>query len=128
MFSFTEHYLQRTLSAFYPVAEKSKTVKTASDGRPQEDHPFDAVADLEIDDESEPVEFMASNTDVPMMFAEGDHLTSAELAQVDIAEREFTKKAHTLAAEADKEAYKFGIRCTDVQRKAASWIMDIVWV
>lgn len=113
------------LSAFYPVAEKSKASK-AGDAAPQEEQPSDQAADLDNDDESEPTENMASHTDVPMVFEDGTHLTSADLAQVDVAEREFSKKARTLAAEADREAHKYGIYCTDRQRKIAARIMDIV--
>lgn len=69
---------------------------------------------------------MAANTEEPMVFEEGDHLSSADLAQVNVAERDFTQKARTLAAEADVEAWNFGINCSSAQRKAAARIMDIV--
>lgn len=89
---------------------------------PQEDSPFDAAVDLDIDDE----ELLAANMEEPMIFEDGIHLASAELAQVDVAEKEFVQKARTLAAEADLEASKFGIECDNAQRKKAARIMDIV--
>ena len=61
---------------------------------PQEDSPFDAAVDLDIDDE----ELLAANMEEPMIFEDGTHLASAELAQVDVAEKEFVQKARTLAA------------------------------
>jgi hypothetical protein len=91
------------------------------DDAPREDHPFEAVAALDYEDPG-----LAANAEVPMEF-EGEHLTASELASVDAAEKEFAKKVHTLAAEADAVFEKdFGIKCTDAERKSASRIMDIV--
>lgn len=114
--------MQATLSAFYP---KPKTKSADSDTSPQEDSPFDVAADLELDDDDDD-ELLAMNTESPMVFEDGTHLANADLAQVDVAEREFVQKARTLAAEADEEAYRFGINCTDAERKTAARIMDIV--
>jgi len=89
---------------------------------PREDRPFEAIAGL--DDDVDPG--LAANAEVPMEF-EGEPLTAAELASVDVAEKEFAKKVCTLAAEADAVFEKrFGIKCTDAERKSASRIMDIV--
>jgi hypothetical protein len=129
------------LSAFYPEKvkkSKSKIPKKTrmlaapevsdSDGEddgwdaPCEDCPFEAVAGLDDDMDVG----LSANAEVPMEF-EGEPLTAAELASVDMAEKEFTKKVHTLAAEADttfEEA--FYIKCTDAERKSTSWIMDVV--
>ena len=69
---------------------------------------------------------LAANAEVPMEF-EGETLTIAELASVDMAEKEFAKKVHPLATEADANFEEaFGIDCTDAERKSASRIMDIV--
>ena len=72
----------------------------------QEDSPFDSAADLDHDD--------------------GMPLSTAELAQVGVAEQVFVLKACTLAVEADIEAQTFGISCTDSQWKKAARIIDIV--
>ena len=94
--------------AFYP---KPQARAADSDTAPQEDSPFNAAADLDIDDDDE---LLAANTEQPMVFDDGTHLANADLAQVDVAERDFVQKAHTLAAEADLEAFKFEIdRCTE---------------
>ena len=87
---------------------------------PQEDHPFEAIAGLDDD------EGMAANAEVPMEL-DGKHLMAAELTSVDVAEKEFAKKVHTLAAEADAAFEEgFGIKCTNAKHKSASQIMDIV--
>ena len=78
-------------------------------GALRRDRPFEAVAGL--DDDVDPG--LAANAEVPMGF-EGEPLVTAELALVDVAEKEFAKKVRTLAAE------------TDADRKSASRIMDIV--
>ena len=106
--------------AFYP---KPQAKAADSDTTLQEGSPFNAVADLDIDDDDE---LLAANTEQPMVFDDGTHLANADLAQVDIAERDFVQKACTLAAEADLEASKFEIVCTDAQKKKAARIMDIV--
>ena len=87
-----------------------------------EDHPFEAIAGLNDDVDVD----LVANAEVPMEF-EGEPLMAAELASVDMAEKEFTKKVRTLAAEADTTFEKtFGIKCTNAKHKSASWIMDIV--
>jgi hypothetical protein len=69
---------------------------------------------------------LAANTEVPME-VDGEHLTPAELASVDLAEKEFAKHVRTLAAEADAVFERdFNVKCTDAERKDASRIMDIV--
>ena len=91
---------------------------------PQEDHPFEAVAGLDLDDELD--EGLAANAEVPMEL-NGEHLTAAELASVDVVEKEFAKRVHTLTAKADAAFEEgFGIKCTNTECKSASWIMDIV--
>jgi hypothetical protein len=67
-------------------------------GAPRRDRPFEAVAGL--DDDVDPG--LAANAEVPMEF-EGEPLVTAELALVDVAEKEFAKKVRTLAAEADAD-------------------------
>ena len=89
---------------------------------PQEDRPFEAVAGL--DDDMDPG--LAANAEVPMEF-EGEPLTTAKLALVDVAEKEFSKKVRTLAAEADAVFENaFGIKSTHAEHKSASRIMDVV--
>ena len=61
-----------------------------------------------------------------MVFEDGMSLSTAELAQVDIAEQVFVQKSHTLTMEADVEVQTFGISCTYSQWKEAARIMDIV--
>jgi hypothetical protein len=69
---------------------------------------------------------LAANTEVPME-VDGEHLTPAELASVDLAEKEFAKHVRTLAAEANAVFERdFNVKCTDAERKDASRIMDIV--
>ena len=89
---------------------------------PCEDCPFEAVAGLDNDMDVG----LVANAEVPMEF-EGEPQTAAELASVDMAENEFTKKVCTLAVEADaafEEA--FYIKCTDAEHKSTSRIMDVV--
>ena len=61
-----------------------------------------------------------------MVFEDGMPLSTAELAQVGVAEQVFVLKVCTLAVEADIEAQTFGISCTDSQWKKAARIIDIV--
>ena len=91
---------------------------------PQEDHPFEAVAGLDLDDELD--EGLAADAEVPMEL-DGEHMTAAELTSINVAEKEFAKKVCTLLAEADA-AFKegFGIKCTNTEHKSALQIMDIV--
>ena len=105
-----------------PVLESDSNDEDICADAPQEDRPFEAVTGL--DDDIDPG--LAANAEVPMEF-EGKTLTASELASVDVAEKEFAKKVCTLAAEADAVFENaFGIKCTDVERKSASRIMDIV--
>ena len=89
---------------------------------PHEDQPFEAIAGLNDDLDVG----LAANAEVPMEL-DGEHLNAAKLAFVDAAEKEFAKKVHTLAAEADAVFEQaFGTKCTDAERKSASRIMDMV--
>ena len=82
---------QETLSAFYPNVKGNVA---GSDIVWQEDSPFDTAADLDYNDEEA---LLATNTEVPMVFEDGMSLSTAKLAQVDIAEQVFVQKSHTLA-------------------------------
>jgi hypothetical protein len=127
------------LSTFYPekVRKPKATKKTTGvkstvpedsagetedfEDAPHEDCPFEAAAGLDDIDVG-----LAANTEFPMEL-DGEPLTAAELAAVDLAVNEFSRKVWTLAAEADATfAEEFGIKCTDAKRKSASRIMDIV--
>lgn len=89
---------------------------------PQEDCPFEAVARLDDDMDLG----LVANAEVPMEF-EGEPLTTAELALVDVAEKEFLKKVCTLTAEVGAIFENaFGIKSTHAKCKSTSWIMDIV--
>jgi hypothetical protein len=100
-----------------PETSASESEASESEGHgedaPHEDQPFEAVASLD-------------KVDIPMEL-DGEPLTVAEIAAVDLAVNEFAKKVQTLAAEADAVfTSEFGIQCTDTERKSASRIMDIV--
>jgi hypothetical protein len=85
-----------------PLKKKTKKTKPAvqeesdsdseddSTDAPCKDRPFEAVAGLDDDMDVG----LAANTEVPMEF-EGEPLTAAELASVDMAEKEFAKKVRT---------------------------------
>ncbi|KAF9506096.1 hypothetical protein BS47DRAFT_1399759 [Hydnum rufescens UP504] len=60
------------------------------------------------------------------MEIDGEHLTPAKLASVDLAEKDFAKHVWTLAAEANAVFEQdFGVKCTNAEQKDASCIMDI---
>lgn len=103
------------------VPETASENEEDGENTSHEDHPFEAAASLDDIDVG-----LAANTELPMEL-DGEPLTAAELAAVDLAVDEFAKKVRTLAAEADDIfAKEFGIKCTDAERKSASRIMDIV--
>src|SRR5260370_8961393 len=104
------------LLAFYP--EKVKKPKVPRKKTKKMIPTAPEASDSEGEDDDVDIG-LAANAEVPMEL-DGKPLTAAELTSVDVAEKEFAKKVHTLAAEADATfKVEFGIKCT-------SQIMDIV--
>ena len=92
-----------------------ETASKSEDDGAHEDCPFEATASLDDNNVD-----LAANTEQPMEL-DGEPLTAAELAAVDLAVNEFSRKVQTLAAEADAIfSTDFRIKCTDVEHKRAT--------
>ncbi|KAF8311019.1 uncharacterized protein EI90DRAFT_3138873 [Cantharellus anzutake] len=111
---------KKTTKVKSAVAKDSASETEDFEDTPHEDCPFEAAASLDDIDVG-----LAANTEFPMEL-DGEPLTAAELAAVDLAVNEFSRKVWTLTAEADTTfVEEFGIKCTDAEHKSASRIMDI---
>ncbi len=82
--------------------------KSEDDGA-DEDCPFESAASLDDIDVD-----LAANTEQPMEL-DGELLTAAEVADVDLAVNEFARKVWTLVAEAD------AIFATDLESNVLTW-------